>query len=107
MSKFLIRWSPEGGSIREWPVDFDNPPWAVRLKTEEVTGWPWDDFRERIAKESAIAWRALLWSLRIDAEPKLALGAVTVDFDELEIDEIPEPEKVKKARGKAADEDPA
>lgn len=103
MSKILIRWSPEGASVREFEVDLINPDWDVRLRTEEATDWPWDDFRDRLGRESAIAWRALLWALRLRTEPRLALLSVTVDMDEIEIDTPPELPEPKKAKAKKDD----
>ncbi|WP_183092903.1 hypothetical protein [Nocardioides stalactiti] len=78
-----ITYKPDGGSPREWTVDIENPAWDVRSKTEEVTDWPWAEFRSRLMKESGKAEAALLWVLRKRDEPKLQLEAVMPDSGEV------------------------
>ena len=81
-----IIYTPEGGSKREWDVDLANPAWDVMSQTEKITDWPWDDFRDRLGRQSGIALQALLYVLRKREEPKLALASVTPDMDELDFD---------------------
>lgn len=86
MSKMLFKviYKPEGGSPREWTIDLVNPAWDVTYTVEKATDWPWGVFRERLTQESAVALRALLWTLRKRDEPKLALDSVRPDGDEVE-----------------------
>jgi hypothetical protein len=55
-------------------------------QTERATDWPWEDFRDRLARQSAMAFQALLWVLRKRDEPRLQLTSVEVDFDELDFE---------------------
>jgi len=85
-SKVRIIYTPDGGSKRTWEVDLENPPWDITFNTEKVTGWPWVEFSEKLGKMSAIALRALIWTLRKRDEPRLDIESVTVMFSELELD---------------------
>lgn len=109
-TKVRLVWTPAMGSQQEWTFDALKPQWDVASKTEIATGWPWDTFRDKLAQESAIAYRAILWALRQRAEPRLDLESVEANFDELDFEIIddtpaPEPEPAKGKKGKAG-EDP-
>lgn len=98
-SKMILKWNPEGGSKREWTVDLARPAWDVAFQTEVATGWPWDVFVDKLALNSAVALRALLFTLRKRDEARLAIESVEVDFGELEFDAVPndKPKKPKKS----------
>ena len=86
--KTRVIYTPEGGSKRVWEVDFENPAWDISFNTEKVTDWPWADFNMKLARGSAIALRALIWTLRKRDEPKLALESVTVTLDEFDLEDL-------------------
>lgn len=81
---FKVIYHPEGGSPREWVVDLLNPAWDITYATEKATDWPWAVFRDKLQQESAIALRALLWTLRKRDEPKLAIESVQPDLSEID-----------------------
>ena len=83
-----IVYTPEGGSKRSWVIDVENPPWDVTFNTERATGWPWEEFAEKLNRASAIAMRALIWTLRKRDEPRLDIEAVTVTFAEVDLEEV-------------------
>jgi len=91
-SMIRVVYTPEGGSKRVWEVDLENPPWDITYGTEKATGWPWVEFGERISKLSVIALQALLYVLRKRDEPRLTLDAVTVSFDEVQLEDPDEDE---------------
>jgi len=108
-SKIKVVWSPEGGSPREWVVDLARPGWDVMSKTEEATGWPWQEFVERFAKASGLAAQALLWVLRKRTEPGLTLESVhPMDphgslLDELAFEEVIDPPAKKSKKAEAGE----
>jgi len=85
-SKAVLHYTPEGGSKRSWELDLENPAWDIAYNTEMSTGWPWLEFAEKLSIGSAIALRALVWTLRKRDEPKLPLQSVQVTFGEIDID---------------------
>jgi hypothetical protein len=91
-------YSPEGGSPRTWSFDPENPPWDLCYVTETETGWPWQEFMDKLAHGSHIALRAFVYAFRKRDEPRLSIDGVRVTFGEVDIDEAPEPKpKPKKA----------
>lgn len=101
MTKARIIYTPEGGGKREWIVDPERPAWDVMYATEKATGWPWEEFSQRLAQSSGIAIQALIWALRKRDEPRLLLDSVRPTdptaslMDEVEfdvVDEDPAPE---------------
>lgn len=89
--KIKITYRPEGGSVRSWTIDTENPGWDVMFSTEKVTGWPWMVFAERLGNVSAIALQALLFTLRKRDEPRLELDSVRPELSEIDL-EIIEPD---------------
>lgn len=88
MAKSRVIYKPEGGSRRAWEMDPENPPWDVMFNTEKETGWPWGEFAEKLSKGSAIALRALIFTLRKRDEPRLTIDAVTITLDEVDFEDI-------------------
>jgi len=85
-SKAVLHYTPEGGSKRSWEINLENPAWDIAYNTEVATGWPWVEFSEKLSIGSAIALRALVWTLRKRDEPKLPLQSVQVTFGEIDVD---------------------
>lgn len=98
MSKVKFVYTPEGGSRREWVFDPDNPAWDLAYVTEVETGWPWEEFIEKLGRGSHIAMRAIVYAFRKREEMRLSINAVQVTSDELDIEEIEEPESAKPAQ---------
>ena len=97
-------YTPEGGSKREWSFDPGNPAWDLAYVTETETGWPWEEFMERLSKGSHIALRAFVYAFRKRDEPKLSIDAVMVtvaEIDMVEIEPEPKPKKAAKGEGEA------
>lgn len=86
-----VVYTPEGGSRREWTIDWENAPWDLRTQTERLTGWPWIEFTERMQQGSGIALDALVFVLRKRDEPRLAPDAVRVELNEIDFEDV-EPE---------------
>lgn len=105
--KVKVIYTPEGGSKREWTFDAENPAWDLTYVTEVETGWPWEDFSDRLSRGSHIAMRALVYAFRKRDEPRLNIDAVTVTLGELDMEELPEPkpEPKKKAAKKGEGEE--
>jgi len=101
--KVKVIYKPEGGSERSWTFDAENPAWDLTYVTELETGWPWEDFSDRLSRGSAIAMRALIYTFRKRDEPRLNIDAVTVTLGEIDFEELPEPKK--KASKKEASKD--
>jgi hypothetical protein len=81
MSKLKLIYTAEGADAREFVVDMGSPPFALMKQTEELTGWPWGVFKQRLEDESAIAWASLLWWLRKNnGERGLRVEHVTFDL---------------------------
>lgn len=101
MSKLVVKWTPEGASPREWTIDLVRPAWDLMFQTEVATDWPWSEFVDKLALDSAIAARALLFTLRKRDEARLAIESVTVEPGTLAFDYPPTAKKatsVKKAK---------
>ena len=96
--KVKCTYKPEAGSQRTWVFDMENPAWDLAYVTETETGWPWQEFLDKLAHGSHIALRALVFTLRKRDEPRLSIDGVTVTFDEVDIDEEPEPKGKKAAK---------
>lgn len=94
-------YKPEGGSPRTWTFDPENPAWDLAYVTETETGWPWNEFTDKLAHGSHIALRALVYAFRKRDEPRLSISSVTVTVAEFDFDEAPEPKptKLKKVAG--------
>lgn len=89
--KVKLIYTPENGSKREWVFDPDNPPWDLAYVTEVETGWPWEEFLEKVSKGSHIALRALVFAFRKREEQRLSLQSIQVTSNELDIEEVEEP----------------
>lgn len=92
-----IIYTPDGGSRRTWDLDPNNPPWDVTYGTEKATGWPWEEFTDKLSKASVIALQALIWTLRKRDEPRLGIDSVQpswgqVDVEDDEVPNYPEPD---------------
>jgi len=97
-------YTPEGGSKREWVFDPSNPAWDLAYVTETETGWPWEEFTEKLSRGSHVALRALVYAFRKRDEPRLSIEAVTVTVSEVDIVEVVEPEaKLKAVKGKTGE----
>lgn len=101
MHKVKLTYKPEGGSPRMWTFDTENPAWDLAYVTETQTGWPWEEFSEKVSRGSHIALRALVYALRKRDEPRLTIDAVTITLEELDFAEI-EAESNPKPKAKAA-----
>lgn len=99
-----IIYTPEGGSQRVWEMDPTNPPWDITYATEKATGWPWDEFAERLSKSSAIALQALIWTLRKREEPNLRLESVMPSLGEVDFVPDDEPDTTEDATDTASDD---
>lgn len=99
MPSMKFTYSPEGGSQRTWTFDPQNPAWDLAYVTESETGWPWDEFLDKLAHGSYIALRALVYAFRRRDEQRLAIDSVMVTVGEVDIDEIPGDKKAKPKRG--------
>lgn len=108
MAKARIIYTPEGGSKREWVINPERPPWDVMSQTEQVTGWPWEEFVTRLSQSSGLAIQALLWVLRKRTEPRLEIDGVRpsdsegslldeVDFEVVDDEPVAPVKKSKKA----------
>ncbi len=96
MDLIRIIYTPDGGSKQSWEFDLDNPPWDITFNTERTTGWPWGEFSQKLGQSSAIALRALIWTLRKRNEPRLPLESVEVtigefDFERVETEPVDKP----------------
>lgn len=105
MDMARVIYTPEGGSKRTWEIDLDNPPWDLTYNTERATGWPWLEFTEKLAGASAIAMRAMVWTLRKRDEPKLNIDAVQVTLAEFDVEDA-NPEPVDEPDDPESDEAP-
>lgn len=82
--KMQITWKSEAADGREWVVDRGNPAWDIAYATEKATDWGWLEFIQRLDGMSVVAWRALLWALRKQDEPRLKLEFVEInDWSEI------------------------
>jgi len=93
MPKTRITYKPEGASPVTWDFDPEHPDWDVAYNTEKVTGWPWEEFSERLGKGSFVALQALIYTFRKRSKPTLTLADVTVTFDEIDVVAVEEPEE--------------
>jgi hypothetical protein len=84
-------YTPEGGSPRKWEFDPANPAWDLAYVTESETGWPWEEFMDKLAHGSHIALRAFVYAFRKRDEPKLSIGAVMVTVGEIDLVEVETP----------------
>ena len=97
-------YTPEGGSKRTWVFEPDNPAWDLAYVTENETGWPWEEFVEKLARGSHVALRAMVYAFRKRDEPRLTIEAVTVTLTEVDMVEFEEPEpKLKAVKGKTGE----
>ena len=99
MMKFI--YTPEGGSKREWTFDPANPAWDLAYVTEIETGWPWQEFMEKLSKGSHVALRALVYAFRKRDEQRLTIDAVKVTVSEFDIEDLEPDPKPKKASKEA------
>jgi hypothetical protein len=88
-------YTPDGGSRREWVFDPANPSWDLAYVTETETGWPWEQFVDKLGHGSHIALRAMVYAFRKRDEPRLTIDAVQVTVGEIDMDEVEEPKPVK------------
>jgi hypothetical protein len=99
-----FKYTPEGGSPRKWTFDPANPAWDLAYVTENETGWPWEEFMEKLSRGSHIALRALTYAFRKRDEARLTIDAVTVTISEVDVTELDEPEtKAKAVKGKTGE----
>jgi hypothetical protein len=96
MARIQFVYTPEGGSQRKWDFDAENPAWDLAFVTETETGWPWDEFIDKLTHGSHIALRALVFAYRKRDEPRLSINAVTVTVPEFDFEHL-EPEPKPKA----------
>jgi hypothetical protein len=96
-------YSPEGGSPRRWTFDPGNPAWDLAYVTETETGWPWEQFMDKIAHGSHVALRALVYAFRKRDEPRLTLQSVTITIAEVDIVEVDDDGKPKVVEGETGE----
>lgn len=101
MARAKFIYTPEGGSKREWTFDPANPAWDLAYVTEKETGWPWEQFADKLSMGSHIALRAMVYAFRKRDEPRLQIDAVMVTLGEIQVEELDPPD----AEG-AGDEEP-
>lgn len=77
--KWQIVYRPGHADEQKWVVDRNNPAWPISYPVEKATDWGWLEFIKRIDAMSPTAWRALLWALRKQDEPRLQLEYVEID----------------------------
>ncbi len=89
--KATLVYKPEGGSVRRWTFDPENPAWDLAYVAEKETDWPWAKFGARLEEGSYIALRALVYAFRKRDEPRLTIEAVQVTLGELDFEVEDEP----------------
>lgn len=101
--RIQFAYTPEGGSKREWFFDPENPAWDLAYVTETETGWPWEEFVEKLSRGSHVALRALVYAFRKRDEPRLSIQAVMVTIAEVDIEHVDPPEANPEAKLRAVE----
>lgn len=81
-----VIFTPKDGDRHEWDFDPRKLLTPERIAIEKATQMAWGDFKAAIARDSTVAWQALLWVLLKRSEPTLRLADVSFCDDEIAVD---------------------
>lgn len=92
---FVILKSADG-EMQRYPFDSEQVNEFEAIGIEKETGWTWGEFGDRLNKNSALAIKALLWTVQKRVHHNLKFADVHFTMGQVSVE--PEPQELTAAR---------